>query len=41
MFREVVVSFVTCKNLVESPLKDADPPLLALKVVIASAASGM
>ena len=40
IFRELLVSFVTCKNLVEFPVKLADPPVLAVKVVIAGAALG-
>jgi hypothetical protein len=37
----VAVSFVTCKNLVEFPVKFAEPPVLAVKVVIDGAATGM
>ena len=33
--------FVTCKNLVEFPVKLDEPPVLAVKVVIAGAASGI
>jgi hypothetical protein len=35
------VSFVTCKNLVEFPVKFADPPVLAVNVVMDGAASEM